>query len=409
MWDRRRFDGWRRPADRMVDARRRSKPRPALISGRHDTRSSGFHTARNGPATLATAVARGRARPARVAVIARPGAAGRAIVRSGSDAIPACGCRAASSTRMRHGDPHDPLLRQVLPLDDEDRIVPGFGLDAVGDSCRACRQRRDPQIPRPRPARRHRLLRDPLPILLPSALPVCGGNRGRWRLERRDRPDRGGCLDRRSDPVRWRSAVAGDIQARRTHRCTGRDPAPQAPAHPHAPADRASRACRCCVVWPGCARCRGRSRSWSTPTTPTSSMRRSMPHWRSLRDAGATLLNQAVLLRGVNDSVDALGRPERAQFRCRRAAVLPASARSRRRCRPFRSRRRQGTQPARGTCGSPVGLPGATTGARSRRRSRQARVVAALASLPIGRRRAHHVITAARRTECRTEPTPHCA
>ena len=35
--------------------------------------------------------------------------------------------------RMRHGDPHDPLLRQVLPLDDEDRIVAGFGLDAVGD------------------------------------------------------------------------------------------------------------------------------------------------------------------------------------------------------------------------------------------------------------------------------------
>jgi EF-P beta-lysylation protein EpmB len=36
--------------------------------------------------------------------------------------------------RMRHGDPHDPLLRQVLPLDDEDRIVPGFELDAVGDT-----------------------------------------------------------------------------------------------------------------------------------------------------------------------------------------------------------------------------------------------------------------------------------
>jgi len=35
--------------------------------------------------------------------------------------------------RMRHGDPADPLLRQVLPLDDEDRIVPGFVLDAVGD------------------------------------------------------------------------------------------------------------------------------------------------------------------------------------------------------------------------------------------------------------------------------------
>ncbi|MCL1633932.1 EF-P beta-lysylation protein EpmB [Luteimonas sp. SX5] len=35
--------------------------------------------------------------------------------------------------RMRRGDPHDPLLRQVLPIVDEDRIVPGFGLDAVGD------------------------------------------------------------------------------------------------------------------------------------------------------------------------------------------------------------------------------------------------------------------------------------
>jgi EF-P beta-lysylation protein EpmB len=36
--------------------------------------------------------------------------------------------------RMRPGDPHDPLLRQVLPLDDEDRIVEGFALDAVGDA-----------------------------------------------------------------------------------------------------------------------------------------------------------------------------------------------------------------------------------------------------------------------------------
>ena len=36
--------------------------------------------------------------------------------------------------RMRHGDPNDPLLRQVLPLDDEERIVAGFALDAVGDA-----------------------------------------------------------------------------------------------------------------------------------------------------------------------------------------------------------------------------------------------------------------------------------
>jgi L-lysine 2,3-aminomutase len=36
--------------------------------------------------------------------------------------------------RMRHGDPDDPLLRQVLPLDDEMRQVAGFALDAVGDT-----------------------------------------------------------------------------------------------------------------------------------------------------------------------------------------------------------------------------------------------------------------------------------
>lgn len=36
--------------------------------------------------------------------------------------------------RMRPGDPADPLLRQVLPLDLETLEVEGFGLDAVGDA-----------------------------------------------------------------------------------------------------------------------------------------------------------------------------------------------------------------------------------------------------------------------------------
>ena len=43
----------------------------------------------------------------------------------------------AFAARMRHGDPHDPLLRQVLPLDDEERLVPGFSFDAVGDAAAA--------------------------------------------------------------------------------------------------------------------------------------------------------------------------------------------------------------------------------------------------------------------------------
>jgi len=36
--------------------------------------------------------------------------------------------------RMRYGDPSDPLLRQVLPLDAELIQVEGYGLDAVGDA-----------------------------------------------------------------------------------------------------------------------------------------------------------------------------------------------------------------------------------------------------------------------------------
>lgn len=35
--------------------------------------------------------------------------------------------------RVRPGDPHDPLLRQILPLADELEDVPGFGDDPVGD------------------------------------------------------------------------------------------------------------------------------------------------------------------------------------------------------------------------------------------------------------------------------------
>lgn len=37
------------------------------------------------------------------------------------------------AARMRHGDRHDPLLHQVLPITDELKVVPGFSLDAVGD------------------------------------------------------------------------------------------------------------------------------------------------------------------------------------------------------------------------------------------------------------------------------------
>lgn len=37
------------------------------------------------------------------------------------------------AARMRHGDPLDPLLRQILPVEAENAILPGYGTDPVGD------------------------------------------------------------------------------------------------------------------------------------------------------------------------------------------------------------------------------------------------------------------------------------
>ncbi len=37
------------------------------------------------------------------------------------------------AAKMRHGDVHDPLLRQVLPLTEEETLTPGYSIDAVGD------------------------------------------------------------------------------------------------------------------------------------------------------------------------------------------------------------------------------------------------------------------------------------
>ena len=37
------------------------------------------------------------------------------------------------AAKMRHGDINDPLLRQILPLTEEEQLTPGFGIDAVGD------------------------------------------------------------------------------------------------------------------------------------------------------------------------------------------------------------------------------------------------------------------------------------
>ncbi len=89
--------------------------------------------------------------------------------------------------RMRHGDPTDPLLRQVLPLDAELLDTPGYRRGSGGRSRRPCRTGPAAQVPRPRAARDHGRLRDPLPLLLPARVSVRRAARGPTGLWRRPR------------------------------------------------------------------------------------------------------------------------------------------------------------------------------------------------------------------------------
>ena len=123
--------------------------------------------------------------------------------------------------RMRYGDPADPLLRQVLPVDAENTVLPGFGTDPVGDldsvlapgllqkyagrallittgacavHCRYC-------------------FRRAFPYAGHSATPGCAGCRARRDCRRRQPAG--------NHPERWRSARARQWPAARTHPCAG--------------------------------------------------------------------------------------------------------------------------------------------------------------------------------------------
>jgi L-lysine 2,3-aminomutase len=58
-----------------------------------------------------------------------------ALLQPAQAAAAAFGLRVPRSyvAKMRHGDPHDPLLRQILPLGDELAATPGFGSDPLGE------------------------------------------------------------------------------------------------------------------------------------------------------------------------------------------------------------------------------------------------------------------------------------
>ena len=80
--------------------------------------------------------------------------------------------------RMRHGDPARPAAAPGAAARRRDAAGrPASALDAVGDGLPRAGHGRDPQIPGPRTAGRHRQLRGALPLLLPPPLSLRRGNR----------------------------------------------------------------------------------------------------------------------------------------------------------------------------------------------------------------------------------------
>jgi EF-P beta-lysylation protein EpmB len=207
--------------------------------------------------------------------------------------------------RMRHGDPCDPLLRQVLPLDEEDRIVPGFDLDAVGDTA----------------ARRgggliHKYNGRALLVATGSCAVHC-----RYCF-RRHYP----YAEDTAAVAGWREAVAAIAADDSIHEVilSGGDPLSLAD-HKLAELTDAMRAIphirrlrihtRLPIVLP--ERIDGgflawlRALPWPVVVVVHANHANEFDAnvaaaMAALRDAGAALLNQAVLLRGVNDSVEAL-------------------------------------------------------------------------------------------------------
>ena len=221
--------------------------------------------------------------------------------------------------RMRRGDPHDPLLRQVLPLDAEMRPVPGFALDAVGDSlaragqgvirkyrgrallvatgscavnCRYCFRRHFPYGDETAAAAGWREAID-LIAADPSIDEVILSGGDPWSL---------------STPklAELTAALAAIPHLRRLR------------VHTRLPVVLPERVDEALLSWL-------RGLPWPVTVVLHANHAREFDGavdaaLARLRAAGATLLNQAVLLRGVNDSVDALAALSERGFA---AGVLP--------------------------------------------------------------------------------------
>jgi EF-P beta-lysylation protein EpmB len=221
--------------------------------------------------------------------------------------------------RMRHGDPRDPLLRQVLPLDEELRPAPGFALDAVGDAlaragqgvirkyrgrallvatgscavnCRYCFRRHFPYGDESAAASGWREAAD-LIAADPSIDEVILSGGDPWSLSTAKLADLTAAL-----------AAVPHLRRLRVHT--------RLPVVLPERVDEALLAWLRGLPWPVTVVLHANHANEFDAAVDQALAR--------LRGAGVTLLNQAVLLRGVNDSVDALAALSERGFA---AGVLP--------------------------------------------------------------------------------------
>ena len=218
--------------------------------------------------------------------------------------------------RMRRGDVDDPLLRQVLPLADELVETPGYGSDPLQEHEATRAPGSAAEIRRARAAHHHPGLRHSLPLLLPARVPVFGS----------------AARPRKRAPRRFRAAldvIAGDTSIEEVI-LSGGDPLSLSDArltkitdaiagmrhvqrirvHTRQPIVLPSRVDGGLLTW-----LRGIQRPTvfvlhtNHPNEIDGEVRAACA---KLRAAGVTLLNQSVLLRGVNDDVDTLAQLSRA-------------------------------------------------------------------------------------------------
>jgi len=214
-------------------------------------------------------------------------------------------------SRMRHGDPHDPLLRQVLPLGEELHEAPGFVADPLEESA----ARRAPQL-------LHKYAGRALIVTTEACAIHC-----RYCF-RREYPYSAGSEE---GGGRWRGAldvIAGDPGIEEVI-LSGGDPLSLSDA-------RLTQLTTAIAAIPHVRRLRVHTRQ---PVVLPSRVDAGLLAWlrgirlplvmvlhinhpneiddevraacASLRSAGAMLLNQSVLLRGINDDVETLSRLSR--------------------------------------------------------------------------------------------------